>query len=69
MSVEDTKIPPAQQLLLTPLEAADALRISPKSLYSLTSPRGPIRAVRIGRSVRYAASTLAKWIADCEGEQ
>jgi excisionase family DNA binding protein len=58
---------PEIQLLLTPTEAADALRVSPKSLYSLTAPRGPIRAVRIGRSVRYSVDALRQWIAQQQG--
>ena len=41
------------KLLLTAREAAAALSISARSLWGMTHPRGPIPAVRIGRSVRY----------------
>jgi excisionase family DNA binding protein len=52
----------AAPLLLTPREAAEALAVSERTLWSLTWPRGPIRAVRIGRSVRYAPDALRAWV-------
>ena len=55
---------PLPPLLLTAREAADVLRLSEKSLWSLTSPRGPIPVVRLGRSVRYSVASLEAWIAD-----
>jgi excisionase family DNA binding protein len=50
------------RLLLTALEAAQALRISERKLWDLTAPRGPIRVVRLGRSVRYPVDELRRWI-------
>ncbi len=49
--------------LLTLLEAAQSLRVSERTLWSMTKPRGPIPAVRLGRSVRYCPNTLRSWIA------
>lgn len=54
--------PTAPKLLLTPPEAADALSISEKTLWSKTAPRGSIRATRIGRAVRYSVTELQRWI-------
>lgn len=51
-----------QRLLLTPREAAKALAICEKTLWSLTK-RGELPAVRLGRSVRYAISDLEAFIA------
>lgn len=51
-----------ERLLLTPPEAAMALAISERSLWTLTHPRGPIPAVRIGRTVRYDPADLRIWI-------
>jgi len=52
----------AEALLLTPREAAARLRLSDRTLWSLTRA-GEIPAIRIGRSVRYDPRDLAKWIA------
>ena len=49
--------------LLTSKEAAAILRVSERTLWSITSPRGPIRPVRIGpRSVRYAPAVIQEYI-------
>lgn len=56
-----------EPLLLTAREAAAALRISTKTLWSLTEPRGTIPAMRIGkgeRSVRYSVEALRRWVAE-----
>jgi excisionase family DNA binding protein len=53
----------APQLLLTTHAAAAALSVSERTLWTLTHPRGPIPAVRIGRSVRYPVDALRAWIA------
>jgi excisionase family DNA binding protein len=53
-----------QKLLLTPLEAAQALSISPRSLWTLTQS-GRIRSVRIGRQVRYPVDALNEFIDQC----
>ena len=49
------------QLLLTPREAARALHICERTLYSMTK-RGEIPAVRIGRCVRYDPESLKEFI-------
>lgn len=48
--------------LLTTREAADVLRVSERTLWTLTHD-GEIPSVRVGRSVRYDQSDLAAWIA------
>src|SRR5262249_23960562 len=45
-------------LLLSPRDAARALAVSPRTLWSLTSPRGPLPYVRIGRAARYDTAAL-----------
>jgi excisionase family DNA binding protein len=52
---------PIVRLLLTPSEAAAALRISPRLLWSKTK-LGEIPCVRIGKAVRYSAAALQEWI-------
>ena len=54
------------KLLLTPSEAAKALAIGERKLWELTN-RGIIRAVRIGRAVRYDPADLAAFIAAQKG--
>lgn len=51
----------ASTLLLTPREAANRLRISPRSLWSLTKS-GEVQCVRIGRSVRYSPDDLSAYV-------
>ena len=51
-----------ERLLLPPREAAAALSISERTLWAVTAPRGPLPAVRIGRSVRYCVDDLRRWI-------
>jgi len=48
-------------LLLKPADAAKALSISPRTLWTLTK-RGEIRAVRTGRVLRYDPADLREWI-------
>ena len=50
------------RLLLNPREAAAALGISPRLLWSLTKD-GTIPSVRLGRAVRYSPTSLQDWIA------
>ncbi len=50
------------KLLLTAPEAAQALSICEKTLWSNTRPRGTIPAVRIGKRVLYDPNDLAQWI-------
>jgi len=66
MAVDATSI---SKLLLTVPEAAKALSISPRSLWAMTSPRGPIPAVRFSRSVRYSPQALQAWIDSQNGHQ
>jgi excisionase family DNA binding protein len=54
----------APQLLLTARAAAAALSVSERTLWTMTHPRGPIPAVRIGRAVRYPVDALRAWIAE-----
>lgn len=49
------------RLLLSPRDAARALSICEKTLWSLTK-RGKLRAIRIGRAVRYSVDDLKRWI-------
>ena len=52
----------ANTTLLTSKEAARFLRISTRTLFNLTRPRGRLLCVRIGRSVRYAPASLQAWV-------
>ncbi len=53
---------PTPRLLLTAAEAAVALHISPRSLWSLTRSNA-IPHLRLNRSVRYSLPALERWIA------
>lgn len=50
------------KLLLSAREAARAMSISARSLWSATQPRGPIRCVRLGARVLYSPDDLQAWI-------
>jgi len=56
----------AEPLALRPREAAKALGISPRTLWGLTAPRGPIPCLRIGRGKRqtvlYPVAELQAWL-------
>lgn len=60
-------------LALRPREAAQALGISPRTLWALTTPRGPIPCVRIGhgrrRSVLYPVDALRRWLSQQAGSE
>ena len=49
-------------LLLTAREAANALSISERKLWSISTPRGDLPAARIGRRVLYSREDLQSWI-------
>ena len=49
------------QLLLTPRQAAEALQISERKLWSMKAS-GEIPHVLLGRSVRYPVADLQRWI-------
>ncbi len=51
----------ARLLLLSPKQAAEALAISPRKLWSLTAS-GEIPHVKIGRCVRYLLDDLTAWV-------
>ena len=51
-------------LLLSAREAARLLSISERTLWGLTSPRGPILCVRLRGRVLYSPDALRKWIAE-----
>jgi excisionase family DNA binding protein len=50
------------RLLLTPREAATALAISSRTLWTLTK-NGTVPCVRLGRAVRYAPADLENYVA------
>lgn len=58
--------PPAESLALRPRDAAKALGISPRTLWGLTAPRGPIPCLRIGhgkrQTVLYPVAELQAWL-------
>ena len=54
------------RLLLNQREAADALGICDRKLWSLSSPRGPIATVRIGKAVRYSVAALEAFVRERE---
>jgi hypothetical protein len=59
----------SDKLLLAAREAARALSISERTLWSMTVPRGPIPCARMGTRVLYSVSALQKWIdAACKEE-
>ena len=55
-----------EPLSLRPREAAKALGISPRTLWALSAPRGPIPCVRIGpgkrQAVLYPVADLHEWL-------
>jgi excisionase family DNA binding protein len=61
MSVEPLTPIGTPRLLFTPREAAKALSVCEKTLWSL-SKRGDLPAVRIGRAVRYDVADLRAFI-------
>ena len=54
--------------MMTAGQTATFLKISERSLWSHTKPRGDIPCVRIGTAVRYEPKSLEQWISkqlDC----
>lgn len=55
-------------LALRPAEAAKSLGISPRTLFGLTQPRGPIPVVRVGAGKRqvplYPVAELQRWLSE-----
>jgi len=57
------------KLLLAAREAAEALSVCEKTLWSMTAPRGDLPAVRIGRRVLYDPRDLRDLIQRRKGAQ
>lgn len=49
------------ELLLTEREAAEALKLCPKTLYHLRR-KGELTYVKVGASIRYDRQSLVDWI-------
>ncbi len=54
---------PIAPLALRPRDAAKALALSERTLWSLTAPRGPIPVVRVGTARLYRLADLDAWLA------
>jgi excisionase family DNA binding protein len=52
----------SKRLLVTSREAAKMLAVSTRTVWALTSPRGPLSSVRLGRAVRYSVADLDAFI-------
>ena len=59
---------PIPRLLLSRDEAAVAIGLSVRELDDLTSPRGPVRCVRVGRRVLFSPAVIQQWI-DAETQE
>ncbi len=55
------------RLLLSARQAAKALAICEKTLWSHTQPRGSIPSIKIGSRVLYAVDDLRRWIDEQKG--
>ncbi len=55
------------KLLLSAREAARALSVCEKTLWSYTQPRGPIPSLTIGSRRLYAVADLEAWITAQKG--
>ena len=58
----DEHPPEVYKLLLTAREAAAALSVCEKTLWSITEPRGDLPCVHVGRRVLYSVDDLRRWI-------
>jgi hypothetical protein len=58
--------PATKPLALRPRDAAKALGISPRTLWGLSAPRGPIPCLRVGQrkrqTVLYPVAGLQSWL-------
>jgi len=61
-ALQRANLTPIPRLLLGREDAALAVNLSVRELDDLTSPRGPIRAVRCGRRVLFSPAELQRWI-------
>ena len=57
-----------EKLLLSNRQAAEVLSISPRTLWGLTSPRGPIPFLRIGNRTLYPYNLLKDWVEKSVGQ-
>ena len=51
------------QLAVSVKQAAKLLNVSERTLWSLSSPRGPIPVTRFGRAVRYEVEQIKRFLA------
>ena len=61
-ALQRPSLTPIPRLLLSRENAAVSVDLSVRELDDLTSPRGPIRCVRVGRRVLYSPAALQQWI-------
>jgi excisionase family DNA binding protein len=59
-TVTDPPAPPP--LLVDSRRAAKLLSVSERTVWSITAPRGPLPAVRIGRAVRYSVEAIRAYV-------
>jgi hypothetical protein len=59
---KDETHPDVPRLALKPSEAAKAMSLSEKTLWSMSAPRGPIPCVHIGSRVLYPTHLLRKYL-------
>lgn len=52
-----------QPILVGTQRAAELLGVSPKTVWNITHPRGPLPVVRIGRRTMYEVAQLAAFAA------
>jgi uncharacterized protein YbbK (DUF523 family) len=64
---ENSEIP---RLLLSAKDAARAMAVCPRTLWSLSKPRGPIKVVRLGKRTLYSVDELKSYVRQqTEGQQ
>lgn len=47
-------------------EASELVQVSERKLWSMSSPRGPVPVVRVGKLLRYNVESLRAWAAQQE---
>jgi excisionase family DNA binding protein len=52
------------RIALSADELAERLGLSRKTIFNHTAPRGTLRPIRIGSSVRYALDEIDRWLAE-----
>jgi excisionase family DNA binding protein len=62
MTVERKKVEPAGPLALAPREAARAIGVSERTLWTYTRTQG-VPHVRLGRRILYPVRELTEWLA------